>query len=576
MELDDKSPPTPIKSGKTVAFSNLSYSVTDNQKTTKEPKILLQGLNGVFYPGEMTALMGASGAGKTTLLDVLAGRKTVGTLKGEILLGSSKPTRNQLRHEMGYVEQFDTLVPTLTVQEMLMYTAELKRPMSESLAVKTDIVGHVVKELGLKDVKDTLIGNSLARGVSGGQAKRVNIGLGMLTEPRVLFLDEPTTGLDSATADDVMQLVQTLATKGRTVVCTIHSPSSQVFRCFSKLYLLHLGRCVFFGDPHKQAVPYFESLGYPYLMGDSISDYVVFTTGGGTKGNSGFDFESAYEASPMAEEAKKSFEAVATRMLKEEEVVLESSDSDASQRPFSIGRFLHELRVLLKYRSWSNYKDGQYIGQRLGDKVLFSLILMSLYWGQGGETNVPSMYNTSALLLLLTVLPSYGAAAYVPSLVMERPLFFRERNDGCFYTVSYLIAKAIEEAIISTVFSAYFITVLYFTVDLQGSWFTLLVTFYLTLQCGIMLGYTCGAALPNMETANAVLPTYVTTCLFFMGFFIIIDDVPDGWRWYTNIVHMRYAFQAMMINNYENNENVFLEDKLVLNYYGMDNEGSAW
>jgi len=152
----------------TIAFNNLSYTVVMSSKEAKgETKKLLEGLKGVFFPGEMTALMGASGSGKTTLLDVLSGRKTVGTVEGDILLGSAKPTRTQLRHEMGYVEQFDTLVPTLTVEEMLMYTAELKRPQSQPRDEKAKYVKQVVKELGLQGVANTRIGSPVARGLSG-------------------------------------------------------------------------------------------------------------------------------------------------------------------------------------------------------------------------------------------------------------------------------------------------------------------------------------------------------------------------------------------------------------------------
>jgi len=159
----------------------------------------------------MTALMGPSGSGKTTLLDLLAGRKTVGTTSGEITYGGQKASKSFLRRFTGYVEQVDTLLPILTVEEMLRYTADLKRPMKEAATVKALAVNELIKVLGLEVCRDVLIGNELSKGISGGQAKRVNIGIALITNPRVLFLDEPTSGLDSFTANEVISVVKSLA-----------------------------------------------------------------------------------------------------------------------------------------------------------------------------------------------------------------------------------------------------------------------------------------------------------------------------------------------------------------------------
>jgi ATP-binding cassette subfamily G (WHITE) protein 2 len=195
---------------------SLTYAVPSNT-VVGEQALLLNDVSGFFKPGEVTALvrrapvhmmtryaarrqtfaharprltqMGPSGSGKTTLLDVLAGRKTVGTTTGTLLFSGQKPSRAFLRRFTGYVEQFDTLLGILTVEEMLLYTAEMKRPITESLASKQNAVEEVLDCLALTSCRDVKIGNPLTKGISGGQAKRVNIGIAIITNPRVLFLD---------------------------------------------------------------------------------------------------------------------------------------------------------------------------------------------------------------------------------------------------------------------------------------------------------------------------------------------------------------------------------------------------
>lgn len=141
-----------------------------------------------------------TGSGKTTCLDILSGRKTAGKIEGDVRFGGMKPTVAFWRRYTGYVEQFDTLLPTLTVEQMLLYTAELKRPLDEPMSVKKQAVDDVIQALALESCRNRLIGDALHRGISGGQAKRVNIGIALVTQPKVLFLDEPSSGLDSFTS----------------------------------------------------------------------------------------------------------------------------------------------------------------------------------------------------------------------------------------------------------------------------------------------------------------------------------------------------------------------------------------
>ncbi|GFQ08033.1 ABC transporter g family member 15 [Phtheirospermum japonicum] len=210
-------------------------------------KKLLHGLNGYAEPGRIMAIMGPSGSGKSTLLDSLAGRLSKNVvMAGNILLNGKKQRLDY--GVVAYVTQEDVLLGTLTVRETLTYSAHLRLPTSMTKEEIKDIIEGTISEVGLQECADRQIGNWHLRGISGGERKRLSIALEILVRPRILFLDEPTTGLDSAASFFVIQAIKNLARDGRTVISSIHQPSSEVFALFDDLYLLSGGETVFFGE----------------------------------------------------------------------------------------------------------------------------------------------------------------------------------------------------------------------------------------------------------------------------------------------------------------------------------------
>lgn len=198
-----------------LVFRDLSYSVPD-PVDKKKKKMLLSGVSGRVHPGEMCALMGASGAGKSTLLDVLAGRKTTGEIKGDILFNGVDRTP-AIMLQSAYVMQDNVHIGSLTVRETLMYAAHLRLPQTLTQEKKDKRVKKIADMLGLGEHCDTLVGDENTRGISGGQLKRLSIGVEIVNLPDLIFLDEPTTGLDSAISYDVMAAVRNLANQNRTV-----------------------------------------------------------------------------------------------------------------------------------------------------------------------------------------------------------------------------------------------------------------------------------------------------------------------------------------------------------------------
>lgn len=254
-------------------FNDVSYQLNGCQQ-------ILSGVHGIVYPGQVMAIMGASGAGKTTFLDILARKNKRGTVSGEFFVSGETISDEYFKSFVGFVDQEDTLMPTLTVYETILNSALLRLPKGMSNQAKEQRVMEVISELGITHIKDQIIGSddSGMRGISGGEKRRVGIACELVTSPSILFLDEPTSGLDSFNAYNVIECLVTLAkTYNRTIIFTIHQPRSNIVALFDQLVLLAKGKMVYSGE-YRRCQRYFDELGYSCPPGFNIADYLVDLT----------------------------------------------------------------------------------------------------------------------------------------------------------------------------------------------------------------------------------------------------------------------------------------------------------
>ncbi|KAI9656293.1 MAG: hypothetical protein M1821_004956 [Bathelium mastoideum] len=253
-------------------FENVSYRLNGKE--------ILSNLSGAVHPGELMAIMGASGAGKTTFLDILARKNKVGTTSGQFYVNGEKTPNDEFKAVIGFVDQEDTMLPTLTVHETILDSALLRLPKEMKYAAKVQKVEDVERQLGIYHIRDQIIGSEEGngRGISGGEKRRVGIACELVTSPSILFLDEPTSGLDSFNAFNVVEcLVNLVKSYNRTVVFTIHQPRSNIVALFDQLVLLAKGRTVYSG-PLNSCQPYFDHIGYACPPGFNIADYLVDLT----------------------------------------------------------------------------------------------------------------------------------------------------------------------------------------------------------------------------------------------------------------------------------------------------------
>eukprot|EP00117_Sycon_ciliatum_P010805 scpid33528/ scgid12552/ ABC transporter G family member 24; Probable white-brown complex homolog protein 25 len=241
-----------------------------------ENKVLLQGATGKLRPKTLTAIMGGSGAGKTTLLNTLSGKAYYGAVEGDIMVNGKPENITTYRSITGFVPQEDIMHRELTTREVLYYQGILRLSGCATFPEINRKVDEVLELLGLMHIKDSQIGDEEKRGISGGQRKRVNIGMELVADPTLLFLDEPTSGLDSVSSMQVCEALRRVAEEGHlTVVAVLHQPRFEIFQMFHEVILLQPGGQIAFQGSTQQAEAYFSELGYPVKTNVNPSDHYL-------------------------------------------------------------------------------------------------------------------------------------------------------------------------------------------------------------------------------------------------------------------------------------------------------------
>jgi len=532
----------------TLAFEDLWYSVPMPGGKKDEEIDLLKGVSGFTLPGTMTALMGSSGAGKTTLMDVIAGRKTGGKIQGKILLNGHPANDLAIRRCTGYCEQMDIHSDSATVREALVFSAMLRQDASISTAQKMETVDECIELLELGPIADKII-----RGSSTEQMKRVTIGVELAAQPSIIFMDEPTSGLDARSAKLIMNGVRKIADSGRTIVCTIHQPSTEVFNLFDSLLLLRRGgRMVFFGElgeDSKNLINYFEA--FPDVKaitpGYNPATWMLECIGAGVGGG-----HSAAGEQPL--DYAERFNASDQKVLMEEDLDQDGVLHPSSQLPelkFDTKRASNSYTqfYLLCLRFFRMYwRTPTYNLTRLMICVLLGCVFGVIYQGTDYSTYAGANAGVGLVFVSTIFLGLISFNSVMPVAADERTAFYRERASQTYNALWYFIAGTLVEI------PYIFISTLLFTIIFYPSvGFTGYVTFFyywLVVSMNALLfvyfGQLMVFALPSVAVASTLGALFSGIFMLFAGFNPPTGSIPTGYMWVHWISPPTYTISMLV------------------------------
>lgn len=491
-------------------------------------KQLLKDVCGYVKPGSLTALMGASGAGKTTLLDVLADRKSIGVITGDILM-NGRPIGLDFQRGCAYAEQQDVHEWTTTVREALRFSAYLRQPQSVPVAEKDAYCEDIIELLELQDLADGMIGFP-GYGLSVEARKRLTIGVELAAKPELLlFLDEPTSGLDGQSAYNIVRFLRKLTAAGQKILCTIHQPNALLFQSFDRLLLLQRGgETVYFGDIGKDSqvlIDYLERNGAPVPNNANPAEFMLEAIGAGSrKRMGGGDWHEKWKNSP---EFKTVLEEIHTLR---DEALAKPVEENGKRHEYATS-FMFQLKTVLHRTNVALWRNADYQWTRLFAHIAIALVV-TLTFLQLGDSLAALQYRVFAIFFA-TILPALVLAQIEPQYIMSRMTFTREASSKMYSSTIFALTQLLAEMPYSLGCAVAFFLLLYYGVGFphaatRSGYFFIMILF--TEIYAVTLGQALAALSPSIMIAALFNPFLLVLFSVFCGVTAPAPTLPYFWR----------------------------------------------
>ncbi|KAF5371340.1 hypothetical protein D9758_004088 [Tetrapyrgos nigripes] len=585
-------------SGVAVEWKDITYVVPGDRSrwrrkrsdNVNDDKAILDNVSGLVLPGQMMAILGPSGAGKTTLVEILAGKHKIGNITGTVAFPSTSSLAAR-RPRIGFVPQLDILPPMLTVHEALMFAAHLRLPESVRELEKRQRVDTLMAKLGIAHLRNTRIGDNSgkkARGISGGEMRRVSIGLELVATPDVLILDEPTSGLDSVSAARVANVLHAIAHDPETptaVIASIHQPSSQLYQTFDTILVLAHGHSLYNGPGSFAPVEYFANsapnVAPTYSQGYNVADYLLevasdppleLLTLQQSKSRLRNDNESGSGVEMRSSQGKENTSDVNGDVNGDVKEKLENHVQLASQG-FSPGGGERErgIRSLLAGAGFGQDYAATFLTQLeclcgrewkilRRDKTLFFTHMVvacvvgvfcgGLYYQIG--ITIAGFQSRVGCLFFVGSLIAFSSLSALYNIVEIRPLFLRERSGSYYSPTAWLLSRFLFDVvplrIIPTIILS---TIVYWMVGLAGDAahffkYLLILTLYTLVMT--LFNFLLGTFFHNGGIAILLSALTALYQMTYAGFFVNLAQIPPVLRWLQWLCPLKYCLEALSVN----------------------------
>ncbi|KAM7528670.1 hypothetical protein LguiB_032080 [Lonicera macranthoides] len=576
-------PPQPSKPTYKLSVHNLSYTINQTKSTQlpffslfsskPKPMTILKSVSFVAKSSEILAIVGPSGTGKSTLLKILSGRvkdkhfnpKTV-TLNDHFSINSA----SELRKICGFVPQDDNLLPLLTVKETLMFSAEFRLRETTNRKEREERVDSLMHELGLMHVGDSFVGDEENRGISGGERKRVSIGVDMIHDPPVLLLDEPTSGLDSASALQVIELLSAMAkAKQRTIVISIHQPSYRILEYISRFLILSRGSVAHNGSL-ESLVETIHRLGFKIPVQINALEFSM-------------------EIIHKLEDAYTNPANQTLNMENGDHASYPITQMENEKMGSSSFSHLFEIKVLC-HRFWKIiYRTKQLFLARTMQALVGGIGLGSVYIKmKRNEEGIAERLGLFAFSLSFLLSSTVEA---LPIYLQERRVLMKEASRGAYKISSYMIANTIVFLPFLFAVAIIFSTPVYWLVGLNPSisafaFFTFAVWLIVLMASSLVLFLS--AVSPDFISGNSLICTVLGAFFLFSGYFIPKEIIPKYWIFMYYVSLYRYPLDSLLINEYwslrdecfthdlRDNSMCLVTGKDVLKSRGLEEQDTRW
>ncbi|CAG2104560.1 unnamed protein product [Medioppia subpectinata] len=516
---------------------------------------ILKNVTGRANSGQLLAIMGSSGAGKTTLMNTLTQRNlSEVTVEGSVKMNGKPMDRNLMKSMSAYVQQDDVFIANITVREHLWFQSQLRMDQTLSKQFRDNRIEEVLLDLGLSKCADTRIGApEVEKGISGGERKRLSFASELLTDPSVMFCDEPTSGLDSFMAMNIMEVMKDMASAGRTIICTIHQPSSQAFAMIDQLLLMAEGRVAFLGRAEK-AIEYFASLDLVcpnnYNPADFYINQLAVIPGNEietkkkiTKICDGYK-NSTYEREALPQEMHE----------KHDNLIFNNNSSNSGYK----ANWFKQFWALLWRSNLTAMREPLLTTVRIVQTIMMSLVFGAIYW-QLNMDQKGIMDINGALFLLVTNMNFQSLFGVVNTFCGELPVYHREHENGMYRVSTYFLAKQLAEFPSFTFVPIIFVVIFYYMVGLNNGAEQVLLCILacvLVAHASTSFGYFVSCISSNVTMALSIAPPLMLPLMIFGGFFINTESTPVWLGWIKYISWFYYGNEALVINQWRDIDHI--------------------